>query len=257
MWENQSLARGVASRADLLDNLLAYWIEDYFKKPGYLKVDGKPVLFVYHLQRLLEDLGGVENTRAALDAMRDRCRKAGFPGVLLLAEYRGDDASFAYCWHTKQQRPTPREAIARQLDLINLRRTAVDLPFLPTATMGWDPIAWQSDNPKSPWLNPDKMVRWRLSPKEFQELLTKVKGVMDSLPASSPGRRMLLLDNWNEWGEGHVLAPHAGAGFGYLKAVREVFTRRNNRPDYRSPYELGLGPYDSLYRAQPEAGRAR
>ncbi len=45
-------------------------------------------------------------------------------------------------------------------------------------------------------------------------------------------------------GEGHFIAPHAGGGFGYLKAVREVFTRQNNKPDYRSPFELGLGPYD-------------
>lgn len=58
MWENQNPARGAASRDDLLDNLLTYWIEDYFKKPNYLKLAGKPVLFVYHLPRLIEDLDG-------------------------------------------------------------------------------------------------------------------------------------------------------------------------------------------------------
>jgi hypothetical protein len=270
MWENQNPARGVASKDDLLDNLLGYWIEDYFKKPSYLKLGGKPVLFVYHLQRLMEDLGGVENVRGAMEAMRERCRKAGLPGLVVMAEYRGDDiavlkrirdcgfdASFAYCWNTKQQRPAPEEAIARQMDLLQLRRAAADLPFIPTATMGWDPLAWQSDNPKAPWLNPEKMVRWRLSPEEFQRLLIKIKTVMDSLPGGSPGRQMLLMDNWNEWGEGHFLAPHAGAGFGYLKAVREVFSQRNNRPDYRSPYEVGLGPYDSQYRKNPAAGQAK
>lgn len=269
MWENQNPARGAASRDDLLDNLLTYWIEDYFKKPNYLKLAGKPVLFVYHLPRLIEDLDGVENVRGALEAMRERCRKAGFPGLVVMAEYRGDDvgalkrirdcgfdASFAYCWHTRQQRPSPEEAIARQVDLLRLRREAAGMPFVPTATMGWDPLAWQSHNPLRPWLNPDKMVRWRLSPEEFRHLLVQVKAVMDSLPPASPGRRMLLLDNWNEWGEGHFLAPHAGAGFGYLKAVREVFTKRKNLPDYRSPYELGLGPYDSLYRKDGAAGQA-
>jgi len=77
--------------------------------------------------------------------------------------------------------------------------------------------------------------------------------LMDSQPPGRLGRRMLLLDNWNEWGEGHYLLPHAEAGFGYLDAVRDVFTRRDNTPDYRPPAELGLGPYDSLYRKFLEA----
>ena len=71
---------------------------------------------------------------------------------------------------------------------------------------------------------------------------------MEQMPADSLGRRMIVLDNWNEWGEGHYIAPHADAGFGYLKAVREVFTHADNKPDYRLPQELGLGPYDALYR---------
>lgn len=52
-----------------------------------------------------------------------------------------------------------------------------------------------------------------------------------------------MLDNWNEWGEGHYIAPHLAGGFKYLQAVREVFTKRNNLPDYRLPDQLGLGPY--------------
>ena len=32
---------------DLLSNLLPYWMDNYFKKQNYLKVDNKPVLFIY------------------------------------------------------------------------------------------------------------------------------------------------------------------------------------------------------------------
>ena len=45
---------------------------------------------------------------------------------------------------------------------------------------------------------------------------------------------MLLLDNWNEWGEGHYIAPYREYGFGYLDAVRKVFSdasRRARGPD--------------------------
>ena len=33
-----------------------------------------------------------------------------------------------------------------------------------------------------------------------------------------------MLANWNEFGEGHFLMPSTLAGFGYLEALREVFT---------------------------------
>jgi len=124
------------------------------------------------------------------------------------------------------------------------------MPFVPVASMGWDPMPWNRVHPSTPRLAPDKITRWMLSPEQFQSVLAHVKTVMDGQPPQSPSHRMLLLDNWNEWGEGHYIAPHAGAGFGYLKAVRDVFTACDNRPDYRSPFELGLGPYDSRHRAR-------
>lgn len=54
-----------------------------------------------------------------------------------------------------------------------------------------------------------------------------------------------MIDNWNEWSEGHYVAPHLGGGFKYLQAIREEFTKRDNLPDYRTPQQLELGPYDS------------
>jgi hypothetical protein len=33
-----------------------------------------------------------------------------------------------------------------------------------------------------------------------------------------------MLANWNEFGEGHFLMPSTLAGFGYLDALRDVFT---------------------------------
>ena len=44
--------------------------------------------------------------------------------------------------------------------------------------------------------------------------------------ADSLGRRMLMLANWNEFGEGHFLMPSNLAGFGYVDALRNVFHAR-------------------------------
>ena len=48
MWENQSRGvAGVADERDLLENLLPFWIENYFRQPSYLKIDNKPLLLIY------------------------------------------------------------------------------------------------------------------------------------------------------------------------------------------------------------------
>ena len=93
MWENQVRGKaGVADERDLFDNLLPYWIDNYFKHPSYLKVDNKPVLFIYRPEFLVQDLGSAANVAKAFERMRQVCREAGFAGLYVLGEYRGTDA---------------------------------------------------------------------------------------------------------------------------------------------------------------------
>ena len=85
MWENQSRGQaGVADERDLFSNLLPYWMTNYFQHPSYLKVDGKPLLFIYRPEFLVQDLGGVEKVKKAFERMRQQCREAGFAGLWLL-----------------------------------------------------------------------------------------------------------------------------------------------------------------------------
>ena len=59
---------------------------------------------------------------------------------------------------------------------------------------------------------------------------------------------MLLLDNWNEWGEGHYIAPYREYGFGYLDAVRRVFSTAPPEHEDLIPEDIGMGPYDTAIR---------
>ncbi|MGB9797900.1 MAG: glycoside hydrolase family 99-like domain-containing protein, partial [bacterium] len=70
------------------------------------------------------------------------------------------------------------------------------------------------------------------------------KEFLKSLPPSQLGSRMILLDNWNEWGEGHYIMPHREYGFGYLDAVREVFCDAPKNHIDLIPEDIGLGPYE-------------
>ena len=249
MWENQNRGTaGVADEQDLMENLLPFWIENYFRHPSYLKIDNKPVLFIYRPTFLIEDLGGRENVVRAFELMRQACREAGFDGLYLLGEYRGVDPkqltlmkqlgldyTFAYCWHVRNN-PTPEEAIRAQMQSIRKTQELGIISQVVTVSQGWS--GWH-----------DEGSIWKIPPKEYEGLLEEAKQFVGTLPELELGSKMLLLDNWNEWGEGHYIAPHQEFGFGYLDAVRKVFSTAPESHVDLVPEDIGLGPYDTAYRA--------
>ena len=256
MWENQSRGTsGVADERDLMTNLLPYWIETYFKHPSYLKVDNKPVLFIYRPEFLVKDLGSIEKVQSAFAKMRQACREAGFDGLTLLGEYRGLDPkhlalmkqlgldyTFAYCWGIPNS-PTPEQAV--QAQMANIRKTQ-ELGLLPqvvTVSQAWS--GWR-----------DEGSIWKIPPVDFEGLLRQAKAFIATLPANQLGSKMLLLDNWNEWGEGHYIAPYREYGFGYLDAVRTVFADVTGPHQDLIPEDIGLGPYDTAYRSHAELEKA-
>ena len=66
-------------------------IDKYFSHPCYYKIDGKPVYLLFDLINLVGGLGGVDETRRALDYFRERTVKAGFPGLELHLTIRSRD----------------------------------------------------------------------------------------------------------------------------------------------------------------------
>jgi hypothetical protein len=255
MWENQARGKaGVANERDLFTNLLPYWMKNYFRHPSYLKVDNKPVLFIYRPEFLVQDLGSAENVAKAFEQMRQACRTAGFDGLYLLGEYRGTDPAhlalmkrlgldytFAYCWYVPGS-PTPERAIRTQMEYIRKTQELNILPQVVTVSQAW-----------SGWA--DEGTIWKIPPRDFERLLRQAKGFAATLPKDQLGSRLLLLDNWNEWGEGHYLAPYREYGFGYLDAVRNVFSAAP--PDHEDliPEDIGLGPYDTAIRGHFERER--
>lgn len=247
MWENQNRGKaGVASEADLMDNLMPYWLEHYFTHPSYLKVDNKPVLFIYRPEFLIDDLGGVDKVVRAFELMRQACRDAGFDGLYLLGEYRGLDAThlelmknlgldytFAYCWYVPDN-PTPEVAIETQMNYIRKTQELGVLPQVVTVSQAWS--GWH-----------DEGTIWKIPPGDFENLLQQANDFIATLPGNELGSRMLLLDNWNEWGEGHYIAPYREYGFGYVDAVRNVLCDAPEPHTDLIPEDIGMGPYDTAY----------
>ena len=278
MWE---LAWGLAKdKDDLINNLLPFWVENYFSNPNYLKIDNKPVLFIYLLKNQVEQFGGIEQTREAFDALREEIKKYGFEDIHLTADHLcqnvyvtnqywdnldtykalGMDSNFQYGWQvaiediTKEQFDDYMKAggflpsdfvldwFKKQID----QRAEYDPNYtMYTASSMRDPEPWYKIfgfDEKGP------MLRFNFTIPEFVEHLKYVKKIIDSLPETSAGKNLLVLDNWNEWSEGHYIAPNAEHGFKKLQVVRQIFTKCDNLPDYRMPDAVGLGPYDDMWK---------
>ncbi|MBR5627269.1 MAG: glycoside hydrolase family 99-like domain-containing protein [Thermoguttaceae bacterium] len=255
MWENQVKGKaGVSDEADLMETLFPWWMENYFKRDNYLKVDNKPVLFIYRPEFLINDLGSDENVRQAMDKMREACKKEGFDGMYILGEYRGTDPNhlqmmknlgldytFAYCWPVSNS-PSPAEAIKAQKQKILETDSIGIIPQVLTVSQAWS--GWK-----------DEGSIWKLPPDEFETLLRWAKAYIEKMPSEQLGNRMLILDNWNEWGEGHYLLPYTEYGFGYLDAIRNVFSDLPKEHVDLIPEDVGMGPYDTIYRNWQEEQR--
>lgn len=253
LWENSNhIASGVASQQDLLDNLMPYWIAQFFTRSNYLVLDGKPVLFIYSVRKLVSDLGGVEATREAVEAMRRACCEAGFAGLTVIGVHNarpddpleqmsaiGLDCVSSYHWPTFAGRmPKVWDGaglIGAQEGCWRTQESSASLPSIVTVSMGWDDRPWGG------------RPGWRLTPDEFGRLCRRAKAFVQERQAPGHAGRMVLVDNWNEFGEGHYVFPHQEHGFGYLDAIRSAFGNGPQAHTDAVPEHLGLGPYDSLF----------
>ena len=222
-------------------------IKTYFSQPNYWRIDGKPYFSVYELMTLIQGLGGVEATRAALDDFRDRARKAGVGelhlnavmwGVQVLPNERtvknpeellgklGMDSVTSYCWihhvvpegfPAAEYTPWMEKSAALWPDFV--KRWPV--PYYPNVSMGWDssPRTTQSDVFENRGY-PYTPVVVGNTPAAFKEALTRARAFLDTQPAD---RRILTINAWNEWTEGSYMEPDIKNGTGYLDALREVF----------------------------------
>ena len=76
---------GGTDEEDMIDHLMPFWMETYFKRDNYLKIDNKPVLFVFWPDRLLKDFGDGKAQKRAFDACREYAKKCGFDGMIFAA----------------------------------------------------------------------------------------------------------------------------------------------------------------------------
>jgi hypothetical protein len=165
----------------------------------------------------------------------------GDVGGARTAAAEGYDAVTAYNWPqlgmTGEGMFAPFEtlvpAFRRQWEHL-LAESPIPLTPLPVCG-GWDSRPWHGEN---------NLVRFGRTPELFKRHLRDANALLEARGAKPEIPRAILVEAWNEWGEGSYLEPHSEFGFGYLDAIRQVFTDAPDAHEDLTPADVGLGPYD-------------
>ncbi|MEA4917865.1 glycoside hydrolase family 99-like domain-containing protein [Proteiniphilum sp.] len=208
-------------------------INQYFKQPNYLKINGEPVFSIFSIDKLKESFGGsLEETRKALDYFRDEVKKAGFPGLHI--QWNQGGGSLMSEERAREFRKNVDSMGFNSIAMYNMGGLAedylvygansikireqmdeiLDVPVFPCVSIGWD------DTPRFPAKGMKETVHYHNTPASFAALLSKAKEYVDKHPGQT---KLITINAWNEWVEGSYLLPDMLHGFGYLEAVKEVF----------------------------------
>jgi hypothetical protein len=211
----------------------------YFHRPGYLRIDGKPVVVIMSVG-LLEKRAARFHATAAdlLGAIRRVARENDLPGVFIVGglgardpaidRYSGlaSDGFDAYSTYNYQGTGTRYyegkrnvshsypELDAGYRDHWQWMMDHSPVPYIVPMTSGWDKRPWggspdpQHDNSQS-------------TPEQFETHLRAAKELMLANPAKTLGMGVICC--WNEWGEGSFIEPTKAEGDAKLRRVKRVF----------------------------------
>jgi len=236
-------AQGVNASKVWRENIIPYWVDYYFKDSRYMTVDNKPIIAVWSIDSVISAFGGTEKAKAEFDYLQEVCKQLGYNGVTILGYSQSADASvlsnlkaagldaiYIYSWGESSYNPD------YQINAMQTRKDIGVIESIPTISMGYSPHAWIKDA-KAPFITVEN----------YEKVLLWIKDtLMPEYGKNSLAGRMLLIDNWNEHGEGHFMMPGNLFGFKLLDKIRSVFANGSEHKDAR-PDEAQLERLRGLY----------
>lgn len=222
---------------DQFAKLFNFWAQRYFSNPNYLRVDGKPAVFIFSAQTLTNNALKIGTNVPGLLKMADLyAKRAGLPGVIFVggtsanagggfdySPQSGYAAFSAYNFHgpaTKSYAPG-RHVSHSYAELDEgyrdhwqwMLKNSSGLYILPI-TSGWDKKPWGGSNDP---LHDNS----RPTASEFESHLQAAKLAMDQ--NSLKTKKMAVICCWNEFGEGSFIEPTKQGQNEFLVRVRKVF----------------------------------
>ncbi|MDI4644059.1 carbohydrate-binding protein [Cohnella hashimotonis] len=238
---------------EIMNNLLPFWIEMYFKNPAYLLDDNKPVILVYDSGSLIAQLGSPGAVAGLLNEIKQALTAEGFAGATFIAEQRpngggdghiGDgsaaalddlrDAGFDYIYAYSNLYNNS------QMNNWTTQAKNAGIDAIASPGVSWDSRYWYPDY--------SGVYVQINTPSQYEDHLKWVRDSYFTQSGFNKGtgslaRKMTLFDNFTEFGEGHSISPSSLFGFGWLNAIRKTFTTASEGHSDVRPE----GPYNALY----------
>jgi hypothetical protein len=218
------------------------WVTRDFLRSDYLRISGKPVLFVFDSFGLRRQLRGDRGVQWAFGLLERIAHEHGLPGVFLVGGvYAGHGFDWArlsqllsrehYDALTQYAYPAaagvrPGERSYRTLIAAAEKNwdrfaAASSTPYMPDVMAGWDPRPWNERVE-------GRLFWFRRTPSLFGQFVREALrwSVANPRAIVLGGRRpFVLIEAWNELGEGSYIVPTVGTCHSYGIALARVLGR--------------------------------
>lgn len=233
LWANHWATPALAD----FDAMVDYWVRNYLTRPEYLRIDDKPVVFIFSPDELVDSARRMGVAAPGLiERARARAARAGLPGIYFvmatpalehwarsMAPALGFDALSAYNYHagfrgSADSRTAPSRSFSDLDQAYRMNWNWIvqhaPLPYIVPMSAGWDKRPWGGSG------DPRHDLSYG-TPAGFETHLRAARALMDAQPDKT--LRMGVICCWNEFGEGSVIEPTRHDGFGFLERVQKVF----------------------------------
>ena len=246
MWANHDVgdSPGAVNREHFV-KVADHVLKEFFTRPNYWKINGKPYFSIYEVGTFFKGLGGQEKAREALMDFDAKAKAAGFPGIhfngiesqvrshppkdVRALKKMGFESATSYVWvHLVgfRDRPATDYEFFREnyFKVYDKEKDDHGMPYFPNVTMGWDTTPRLKPGQKydAAGPSPNDPIISNNTPERFKMALEQARQRALMLPE---GQRVITINAWNEWGEGSYLEPDTVTGMAYLEAVRDVFKK--------------------------------
>jgi hypothetical protein len=218
------------------------WVAEDFVRRDYVRVSGRPVLFILDSVGLQQQLGGQRGVEDAFAVLNRIAREHGLPGVFIVGgiyvEHGFDwsrlpelvgreqyDALTQYAYPAAPpahagERPY-RQLVASAEKMWDRFAATSPIPYIPDVMAGWDPRAWNERVG-------GRLFWYRRTPAQFERFVRDAIRWSATYPdavARRERRPLLLIEAWNELGEGSYIVPTVGECHRYGKALARAIGR--------------------------------
>ncbi len=242
------------------------WV-GFMTDPAYIQVNGKPLFHIIDMGQMRQAFGSSMAVSAALNQLRAAAQAHGFAGVYIVGGFGVPDGSSGqdglspdvtmafvdgYDAVSMYGYPFAPPAINGMLPFSSLSAAGKwiwgqgtlksPVPFIPVSMTGWDPRPWDERE-----FFTNDLMWFSRSPQDVTAFISDAIIWAESNPRlraePSPAPPIVLMEAWNELGEGSFITPTVGDGTTYGDSLAAMLAA----PPTRSRTVLTLsdsGPAD-------------